>query len=258
VAIVTAVITGQKDFKKPALKIRYQQGHATRGGSPVTGKISEIFESVQGEGLYFGEKQLFVRLFGCNLRCKFCDTRQRDFTEYSSAALFEKIKTHKNKYRFISFTGGEPLLQTVFLKQVLEMTHKHGYKNYLETNGTMAEALSEVLEFVDIISMDLKLPSSTGIKENLWAKHRKFLKIASVKDTFLKAVISESTIDDDLFVAINLIKNIAKGTVLVLQPNYFEDRKKLAPKLEKYKEACMKEGLVSCIIPQMHKMMGMK
>ncbi|MFA5157200.1 MAG: 7-carboxy-7-deazaguanine synthase QueE [Candidatus Omnitrophota bacterium] len=224
----------------------------------MTGKISEIFESIQGEGLYFGEKQLFVRLFGCNLKCKFCDTKQTNFTECSAAALFEKIAGNKNRYRFVSFTGGEPLLQNEFLRQILEMTHKSGFKNYLETNGTMADELADVLEFVDIISMDIKLPSSTGIKENLWPKHRKFLKVAAKKDTFLKAVVSETTTDEDLYVAITLIKEMAKGMVLVLQPNYFDDRKKLEPKLHRYKEACMKEGIVACIIPQMHKLMGMK
>jgi hypothetical protein len=106
--------------------------------------------------------------------------------------------------------------------------------------------------------MDLKFPSSTGIKENLWAKHRRFLKIASKKDTFLKAVICEGTTEEDLYIAVNLIKEAAKATVLVLQPNYFDDPLKLAPKLNKFKDCCMKEDIVVCIIPQMHKKMGMK
>jgi 7-carboxy-7-deazaguanine synthase len=139
----------------------------------------------------------------------------------------------------------------------MELTHKSRFKNYLETNGTLAEALADVIEYVDIISMDLKLPSSTGIKENLWTKHRKFLKVASKKDTFLKAVVSEGTNEEDLYVAINLIKEAGMGMVLVLQPNYYDDYRKLEPKLKKFKAACMKEGIVCCIIPQMHKMMGM-
>jgi len=224
----------------------------------VTGKISEIFESVQGEGLYFGNRQLFVRFFGCNLKCKFCDTKQDIFIECDVHQLFGKIMAYKNKYRFISFTGGEPLLQVDFLKQIMALTHKSRFKNYLETNGTMADALAEVIDYVDIISMDLKLPSSTGMKENLWAKHRKFLKIASKKDTFLKAVISECTEENDLYTAINLIKEWGKGIVLVLQPNYYDDPLKLEPKLNKFKDACMEEGVIACIIPQMHKMMGMQ
>ena len=224
----------------------------------MTGKISEIFESIQGEGLYFGERQLFVRFFGCNLKCKFCDTKQDVFIECDLRQLFGKVMAYKGKYRFISFTGGEPLLQVDFLKQIMELTHKSNFKNYLETNGTLAEALAEIIEYVDIISMDLKLPSSTGIKENLWLKHRKFLKVASKKDTFLKAVISEGTTEEDLYVAINLIRESGKGMVLVLQPNYYEDYRKLEAKLNKFKDACMKEGVVSCIIPQMHKMMGMR
>ena len=224
----------------------------------MTGKITEIFESVQGEGLYFGERQLFVRFSGCNLKCKFCDTRQDIFIECDLRQLFGKIMAYKDKYRFISFTGGEPLLQVDFLKQIMELTHKSRFKNYLETNGTLAEALSDVIEYVDIISMDIKLPSSTGIRENLWLKHRKFLKVASKKDTFLKAVVSEDTTDADLYTAINLIREAGKGMVLVLQPNYYDDYRKLETKLNKFKDACMKEGVISCIIPQMHKMMGLQ
>jgi organic radical activating enzyme len=103
----------------------------------IKGRISEVFESVQGEGLYFGEKQIFVRFFGCNLSCKFCDTKLNRFLEYEPQELFEELKLYQDVYHSISFTGGEPLLQKDFLKQVLQLTQKEGYKNYLETNGTL-------------------------------------------------------------------------------------------------------------------------
>src|SRR3990167_3151859 len=103
----------------------------------MTGKIAEVFDSIQGEGLYLGEKQIFVRFFGCNLSCKFCDTKSDRFTEYEPEELFEEIKLYHNSFHSISFTGGEPLLQNDCLKEVLKLTSGHGYKNYLETNGTL-------------------------------------------------------------------------------------------------------------------------
>jgi len=69
-------------------------------------KIVEVFESIQGEGLYLGEKQIFVRFFGCNLNCNFCDTRPDRFMEYEPQELFKEIELYQDKYHSISFTGG--------------------------------------------------------------------------------------------------------------------------------------------------------
>jgi len=125
------------------------------------GKIAEVFNSVQGEGLYFGEEQIFVRFFGCNLKCKFCDTRLDRFTEYEPQELLEEIKLYQDNHRTVSFTGGEPLLQKYFLREILKLTRDEGYKNYLETNGILHSALEDVIDYVDTVAMDLKLPSST-------------------------------------------------------------------------------------------------
>jgi organic radical activating enzyme len=99
----------------------------------MLGKITEVFTSVQGEGLYFGEEQIFVRFFGCNLKCRFCDTHLDRFTEYEPQELIREMNMHKNGRSTVSFTGGEPLLQRHFLKELSGLTKKSGYKNYLET-----------------------------------------------------------------------------------------------------------------------------
>lgn len=220
-------------------------------------KIAEVFDSVQGEGLYLGEKQLFVRFFGCNLQCKFCDTKLNHFTEYEPQELFEEIKLYRNDFHSISFTGGEPLLQKDFLKEILRMTDAHGYRNYLETNGTLPYELEELIEYVDIVAMDLKLPSSTGMG-SLWGMHRKFLEIASRKEVFLKAIISESTNKEDLKDALGLIKEINRACILVLQPNSYEDYSLLDSKLRDFKDSCISQRVTTCIIPQIHKVVGIK
>jgi len=224
----------------------------------MRGKISEIFRSVQGEGIYLGEKQIFVRFYGCNLSCRFCDTKLDSFKEYEPQELFEEIKFHHDDFHSVAFTGGEPLLQKDFLKEIMYSTCCGGYRNYLETNGTLAQELESVIDYLDIVAMDLKLPTSTGADRHFWQEHRDFLKIASRKQVFLKSVVCESTGEDDLNAALNLIKECDKSAVLVLQPNSFEDGPVLSAKLHHFKQLCRKEHIAVCIIPQIHKILGVR
>ncbi|MFH1191116.1 MAG: 7-carboxy-7-deazaguanine synthase QueE [Candidatus Omnitrophota bacterium] len=220
-------------------------------------KIAEIFDSVQGEGLYLGEKQIFVRFFNCNLSCVYCDTKLDRFTEYEPRELFEEIKLYRDKYHSISFTGGEPLLYVDFLKEILKLTSEHGHKHYLETNGTLFFALEELIGHIDIIAMDLKFPSSTGMG-SLWQLHRKFLKIASKKEVFLKAIICQATQEEDLREGLAIIKEISPSSVLVLQANSYENQLVLQEKLLNFKEIANQQGVTTCVIPQIHKMMGLR
>jgi organic radical activating enzyme len=223
----------------------------------VTGRITEVFDSVQGEGLYVGEKQLFVRFFGCNLRCRFCDTRANRFIEYEPQELLEELKLYEDDYHSVSFTGGEPLLQSDFLNEVLKLTSQHGYKNYLETNGTLAGELEKVIDYLDIVAMDLKLPSSTKMGK-LWRLHSRFLKVAAKKEVFLKAIICKSTEEKDLREALNLIKEINNSAVLILQPNSYEDYGKMQTKLENFRNICINNSVTACIVPQVHKIAGVR
>lgn len=91
-------------------------------------KVVEVFKSIQGEGTLAGTPAVFVRLFDCNRKCPWCDTKYaregkyRKYTiPYLKKLVFQKVK-RKEKFLII-FTGGEPLLQ---YKQIIE------FKNYLE------------------------------------------------------------------------------------------------------------------------------
>jgi 7-carboxy-7-deazaguanine synthase len=223
----------------------------------IKARISEVFDSVQGEGLYLGEKQIFVRFFNCNLNCSYCDTKPDRFMEYEPKELFEEIKLYRNKYHSLSLTGGEPLLYKDFLKEILELTSKHGHKHYLETNGTLFNELEELIEHIDIVAMDLKFPSSGGTGD-LWEAHRKFLKIAIRKEVFLKTIICQATQEEDLREALKLIIEISPSSVLVLQPNSNEDKADLNEKLSRFKEIASQERVTTCVIPQIHKIMGLR
>ncbi len=156
----------------------------------MKGKIAEVFASIQGEGLYLGEKQVFVRFYGCNLNCGYCDTKLDSFKEYESQKLFEEIKRYGE--RSISFTGGEPLLQKDFLKELLKLTFAEGFINYLETNGTLFEALAETIDYLHIVAMDLKLPSSTG-SFPFGVEHRMWVEIAAGKEVIRKTGSCQAT-----------------------------------------------------------------
>ncbi|MFA5096364.1 MAG: 7-carboxy-7-deazaguanine synthase QueE [Candidatus Omnitrophota bacterium] len=223
----------------------------------MKGRIAEVFDSIQGEGLYLGEKQIFVRFYGCNIACRYCDTKLSSFMEYEPQELFKELKLYQDKYHSVSFTGGEPLVQKDFLKELLKLTRKDNYRNYLETNGILHEELKEVIDYVDIVAMDLKLPSSTGLGE-FWDEHRLFLEIASQREVFLKAVICSQTREEDLKKGLRLVRETCQGAVLVLQPDSSIDKAYLHDKLETFRELCRKEKVTACLVNQIHKVIGVK
>lgn len=221
----------------------------------MKGKISEIFESIQGEGLFVGERHLFVRFYGCNLSCKFCDTHLAYYEEYEPLQLLEIIQQRRNGSSCVVFTGGEPLLQADFLKDVVVRTSQEGFRNYLETNGSMPEALEAVIEHIDIVAMDLKLPSSTGM-HGFFKAHKRFLEIAMRKDCFLKAVICLSTEESDIDEMIRLLKENRIHATVVLQPNSHELSIRLLKKIDQFKARLTDENIAACMIPQLHKIIG--
>lgn len=176
-------------------------------------KVREIFVSIQGEGPYVGYKQLFVRFCGCNLNCSYCDTdfEANKSKNYSINELQSIINSHKDCHS-VSFTGGEPLLDIKYFKELLNGLE---IPAYLETNGTLFENLSEVIDLVTYISADIKLPSCTCLAP-LWEDHAKFFEAGNKKNLFAKAVFDKNITDDEIFKMCNLCKKY--GIELILQP----------------------------------------
>lgn len=219
-------------------------------------KITEIFNSIQGEGVYAGEMQTFIRFYGCNLKCSFCDEGIKDtFREWTVEDIIKHVT--KDAHKTISLTGGEPLLQIQFLKELLPELKKSGFDIYLETNGILKDNLSEVIGFIDIISMDIKLPSSTDSGQ-CWKKHLEFLKIARSKETFVKVIITKKTNDQDIKKAVSLVSEVDKEVPFIIQPAVFKGKIEPIDYFEKfYKIASSRLSNVR-IIPQIHKILGVK
>lgn len=126
--------------------------------------VSEIFSSIQGESSFSGLPCTFVRLAGCNLRCRYCDTRYalEDGLEMSLDEILERVSS--SGPNLVEITGGEPLIQkgTTHLTEIL---HQRGHQVLVETNGSLD--ISVLPEGV-IRIMDIKCPSSGEDKHVMW------------------------------------------------------------------------------------------
>lgn len=224
------------------------------------GRISEIFPSIQGEGIYAGFRQFFIRFYGCNLSaCRFCDTKPLKYNEYSAHGLLDELLRFKEDYHSISITGGEPLLQKDFLREFLPLPKARGKTIYLETNGTLPDGLDSIIDFTDIIAMDIKLPGSTGLSE-FWQIHRIFLEKALAKEVFVKSVITADTTVDDIEKMCDIISGINRNIPLVLQPvtPVGGAEEPAQERLLGFKEMCSSRLRKVSIVPQLHKIIGVK
>lgn len=201
--------------------------------------ISEIFSSIQGEGFLAGRRQVFVRLAECNLNCRYCDTPQektgtcRIETRPGSATfrdlpqpvtlqavldlLTEWIAMLPGAHHSLSLTGGEPLLSANALGPWLPEIRKL-LPIHLETNGTMYMALDEVVRHLDYVSMDMKLPSTSGCTEHLWDLHHLFLQAAHGHNVSVKVVVGDDTTDAEIRQVCDIIASVDRAVPLFLQP----------------------------------------
>jgi organic radical activating enzyme len=117
----------------------------------------------------------------------------------------------------IVFTGGEPLLRPGFIAEAGARLRRRGLRIHLETNGTLAEALREVREVVDFVSMDVKLPSSQGGKD-LFGEHRAFLEGLRGVPAAVKVVVCADTGAGEVEAAAALVASVNPDLPLLLQP----------------------------------------
>ena len=108
-------------------------------------KVSEIFTSFQGEGPYIGTPATFLRLYGCNLNCPWCDTDISTYEMLSVDDVAEILMTQMefNNINLLVITGGEPTLQMEEIKRLIKELPE-GIKIQLEKNGSIFEYLPEV------------------------------------------------------------------------------------------------------------------
>lgn len=120
-------------------------------------KVCEIFTSIQGESSYAGLPCTFVRLSGCNLRCRYCDTRYA-FVEEKDMSVEEILDRVQNAgFSLVEITGGEPLLQGNDTLGLITKLLDSGHEVLVETNGS--QDISSIDRRARVI-LDIKTPGS--------------------------------------------------------------------------------------------------
>ncbi len=229
-----------------------------------SGFLDEIFISIQGEGIFCGARQVFIRFALCNLKCAYCDTAasrelKDSFFAFQKKKLrnpvvvseiIKQVKACRGKVHSVSLTGGEPLVQGAFAVSLARALKRSGFKVYLETNGTLEKALKKILPYTDHVAMDIKLPSTAKVN-GLWKKHAGFLKAAG-KKAFVKIVVGDGFSVPELRKALRLCKNIKT----VIQPRFGADIPGLLKKIEK--SGVLDTASDIRFVPQIHRFMGIK
>ncbi len=104
--------------------------------------LAEIFYSIQGEGTWVGTPAVFVRLAGCNLNCRFCDTDYSIKAFASSDAIVRQVRALGGDCPMVVLTGGEPLAQSE-TSELITALRAAGKRVHIESNGTVPVDLPE-------------------------------------------------------------------------------------------------------------------
>jgi len=171
-------------------------------------QVCETFYSLMGESSRAGLPAFFIRLSGCNLRCRYCDTVYA-YEEGQEMAVADLLKTARAcPTRLVLVTGGEPLLQEDTLNLLVGLAEA-GCEVCLETNGS--RPIDRVDARVHRI-LDLKCPGSGMVGENYWQN----LEWLTVRDE-IKFVVSDR---DDFLWALKVIReyDLAGRLPLLISP----------------------------------------
>ena len=210
------------------------------------GRISEIFFSIQGEGIFAGIPCYFVRFFGCNKKCSYCDTvyaLNGKFKMMTSSQIKKKIR---EKFPVV-ITGGEPTFQMGFLEELV--TELRSRRIWLETNGF--KPVKKLIKNFAYIAFHVEPPVGDG--------ERKFIREIAGKPFSVKIVMTKKVKFADIKSAARFLKKFNDVT-LILQPE--SNRGKIAgcsvKKSVSYARKLYSEFPFIRVLPQIHKVLDLK
>lgn len=229
-------------------------------------RLFEIFTSVEGEGIFYGTKTLFIRLAGCPFSCFYCDTK--DAIPINSGKLYSVSEVcrlidknlQKNTYK-VNFTGGDPLLQHEAVAELAKYVKSRQIPTYLESSCFDSKRFQFVLPHIDYLKIEFKTEDSELVEATAYPRIIQnaltCLKSAinSHKRTYIKIVVSSKTNKTKFS---NLIKTIfttiKKDDIegFILQPTYGISEPTLDDLMKLYDTVFPLYKEVR-IIPQLHK-----
>lgn len=195
-------------------------------------RISEIFQSIEGEGKYSGYVSTFIRLFGCNLNCSWCDSlytkKSKDYIDMDISEILETVQRLHSPC--VTLTGGEPLLYIYDVVPLLTSlaSLKFIHDIHIETNGSVN--LDPILQLRDTILygekirfiIDYKLPDS-NMEEYMCLEN--YSKLSSQDE--LKFVINSKSDLEKTFQMIHIFTQDGFKGLFLLSPVFG----KISPKI---------------------------
>ncbi|MEM4502791.1 MAG: 7-carboxy-7-deazaguanine synthase QueE [Ignisphaera sp.] len=202
-----------------------------------------MFKSIQGEGMLIGVPCFFIRLSGCNLRCRYCDTKYawNDGEEMSIDSIVKEAI--ESRARWVTITGGEPLLQLSELDKLVIELKRLGFRVAIETNASV-EPSDIVKEMVDLIVASPKLPSFNP--DYLGMKLGKI----PIDRLWIKFVITDP--EKDFHELIKYVSRHVPLDRLSVQPNSY------TISYTELVEYVLKHNLPYRVLPQLHKIIGIR
>ena len=232
-------------------------------------RLFEIFTSVEGEGILYGTKTLFVRLAGCPFTCFYCDTKESlpldSGTEYTIEEANKLIDSNlKSQTYKVNFTGGDPLIQHKAVALLAKHIQNKKIPTYLESSCFDIDRFNHVLPFFNIIKIEFKTKDSDFVDSKHYEKlidhTMKCLKssIEAKKITYIKIVVSSKTKLEDFKESVNQIFNIVSKDDIdgfIIQPTYGVSEPSLDLLLDLY-DIVYPYYIDVKVVPQLHKFIG--
>lgn len=234
-------------------------------------KLSEIFTSIEGEGILFGTKTMFVRLAGCPLKCYWCDTPYALPLDSGSDYSINEVKNlilknlHPNTYK-VNFTGGEPLVQHEAVIELAKFVRGKGIKTYLESACYDSSKFAKVLPYIDLVKIEFKLKDSKVVDEKHYGSLLKNeldclgMAVNNGKTTYIKVVVTNSSNLKEFKELVHEVFRVAKPDEIagfIIQPSYKIDEPTLDVLFGFYDAVYPLYDQVR-VVPQLHKIIGVR